>query len=96
MVDNKIRTYVSIFSGGTGASVTPEKIIPRNKKNMKSLTTSPPINDPTPNQDINRLRTKKYQSIPPQSSKYCPGFKSLINKAEDYRNYSTDTSRNDK
>ena len=26
---------VSVFSGGTGASVTPEKLTPRNKKKKK-------------------------------------------------------------
>ena len=34
---------------GTGSSVTPEKIIPRKKKNMKSLAMSPPRKDPIPN-----------------------------------------------
>ena len=70
MVDNKIRTYVSIFSGGTGASVKPEKRIPINKKSMKSLAMLPPRKDPIPNQDINRLGTKKYQSLPPQLAKF--------------------------
>ena len=32
MVGNKIKTDVYILSGGTGANVTPEKRIPRNKK----------------------------------------------------------------
>ena len=59
MVDNKIQTGVYILSGATVASVTPEKVIPRKKKNMESLVMSPPRNYPIPNQDINRLWTKK-------------------------------------
>ena len=42
---------------------------------------STPRKDPIPNQDINRLRTEKYKSLPPQLAKYFPGFKQLINKA---------------
>ena len=63
---------------------------------MKTLAMSPQRKDPIPNQDINRLRTKKYLSLPPQLAKYCPGFKSLLNKAEENHNDSTDTSRTDK
>ena len=96
MVDNKVRTYVSILSGGTGGSITPEKLIPGKKKNMKSLAMSPPRKDPIPNKDIKILGTEKDQSLPPQLTKYCPGYKSLINKAEDGRNDYTDTSRTDK
>ena len=55
-----------------------------------------PRKDPIPNQDINRLSTKKYQSLPPQLAKFPPGFKSLISKSEDDRNDYTDTSRTDK
>ena len=40
---------------------------------------SPPRKYLIPNQDINILRTEKYQSLPPQLAKYCPGYKSLIN-----------------
>ena len=40
---------------------------------MKSLAISLPRKDPIPNQDINRLRTKKDQSLPPQPDKYFPG-----------------------
>ena len=61
----KVWTDLSVFSGVTGDSVTPEKHIPRKKKNMKSLATSPPRKDTIPNQDINILGTKKYQSCPP-------------------------------
>ena len=43
---------------------------------MKSLAMLPPGKDPIPNQDINRLSTKKDQSIPPQLAKYPPGYKS--------------------
>ena len=84
------------MSGGTGASVTPEKLIPRKKKNMKSPEMSPPIKDPIPNQDINMLGTKKDQSIPPQLAKFRPVYKSLINEAEDCHNDSTYTSLTDK
>ena len=80
MVDNKIRTDVCIFSGSVGASVTPVKLVTRKKKNMKSLAMSPPRKDPIPNQDINSLGTKKYQSLPPQLAKFCTGCKSLFNE----------------
>ena len=61
MVDKKIQADVSILSIGTGASVTPEKHIPRKKNNMKSLSMSPPRKDSIPNQDNNRLSTKTNQ-----------------------------------
>ena len=96
MVNNKILTYVSIFSRGTGASVNPEKRIPINKKSMKSLASLPPRKDPITNPDINMSGTKKDQSLPTQLAKFCPGCKSLINKAEDGCNDYTDTSRTDK
>ena len=64
-------------------------MIPRKKK-------KPPINNPIPIQDINRLSTEKDQILPPQLSKYPPGYKSLINDVEDDRDESTDTSRTDK
>ena len=63
---------------------------------MKSLSMSPPRKDPIPNQDINMLGTKIYQSLPPQLAKFRSGYKSSINEAEDGRNDSTDTSRTDK
>ena len=75
MEDDKIRTDVSIFSGGTGASVTPEKQIPRKKKSMKLPAMSPQRKDPIINQDINILITKKYQILPPHLAKYPPGYK---------------------
>ena len=81
---------------GIGASVTQEKTTPRKKNNMKSLATSPIINDPIQNQDIKMLGTKKYQSIPSKLAEFSPGYKSLINEAEDGRNDSTDTSPTDK
>ena len=61
MVEDKIKTGVSIFSGGIGASVTPEKRIPRNKINIKSPAMFTPRKDPIPNQYINRLITEKNQ-----------------------------------
>ena len=61
----KIRTSVYVLDLATGAIVTPEKRTPRNKKNIKSLAMSPQIKNPIPNQYINMLVTKKYQSLPP-------------------------------
>ena len=55
MVDGKIRTDVYILSGGMGASVTPEKRVPINKKNMKPSTLSPPRKYTITNQYIKRL-----------------------------------------
>ena len=49
---DKLRSDLSVNSrltGETRASVTPEKRIPRKKRNIKSLATSPPIKDPNPN-----------------------------------------------
>ena len=57
---------------------------------------SPPRKDLIPNQDINRLGNEKDQSLPPQLAKYFSGYKSLIHKAKDNHNDSTDTSRTDK
>ena len=57
---------------------------------------SPPRKYPNSNQYINRLITKKYQSLPPQLAKYFPGYKSLKNEAEDDYNYFKDTSHTDK
>ena len=95
MLDSKTRTGVSIFFLGTGASVTPGKRNPR-RKNIKSLAMLPPRKDQITNQYINMLGTGKDQSLPPQLAKFCPGYKSIKNKAEDGRNDSTDTSLNDK
>ena len=58
MVEKTIRCYVSFFSVGTGASVTPENIISRKKNNMKSPEMSPPRKHPIPNQYIKKLSTK--------------------------------------
>ena len=41
----------SVLAGETRAIVTPEKRIPRKKRNIKSLATSPPRKDSIPNQD---------------------------------------------
>ena len=96
MMVDKIRTDLSVLSGVTGPSVTPERIIPRKKRNMKSLATSSPRKDPIPNQDINTLGARKYQSLPPQLPKFCPGYKSLIKKEDDDCHDYADTSRTDK
>ena len=61
MSDNLL-TDISVLSGvtgATGASVTPEKIIPRNKIKIKSLVTFPPRKDPITNQDQNTLWIEK-------------------------------------
>ena len=63
MVEDKMQTYVSILSGVTGASVTPDKRIPRKKRNMKSPVMSPPRKYPIPNQDINRFTTKNIKVL---------------------------------
>ena len=63
---------------------------------MKSVEMSPPRKYPIPNQYINRLRTEKDQSLPPHLAKYYPGYKSLINEAEDDCNYYIDTTHTDK
>ena len=96
MVNPKIRTNVSVFSVATGASLTPEKRIQGRKKDIKSLAMYPQRKYPIPNQYINMLGTEKYQIPSPQLAKFCTGYKSIRNQAEDYCNYSTDTSRTDK
>ena len=63
---------------------------------MKSLAMSPPRKYPISNQDNTILGTKKWQILPPQLAKYCPGYKLLINEAEDGSNDYTDNSRTDK
>ena len=63
---------------------------------------SPLRKDTIPNQDINRLITKKYPSLPPIKEKHPTGFKPLFNDAhdpnstEDDPNNSTDNSRYEK
>ena len=83
MANPKIQTYVSILSGGMGASVTKGKRTPRKKMNMNSPAMSPPRKDQIPNQDIHRLITKKYPSLPPIKEKYPFGFKPIFNDAHD-------------
>ena len=95
----KLRTDLSVNSGLTGetrASVTPEKSIPRNKINIKSLATSPPRNDPIPNQDKNTLGIQKYQCLISHVHPFSSRFKSLRNESNDDNPQSTDTSRTDK
>ena len=63
---------------------------------------SPQRKGQIPNQYINILITEKDPNLPPHLAKYLPGYKSLLNDAndpnstEDDRNYSTDNSRNEK
>ena len=94
-----VRTDLSVLSAVTGetrASVTPEKLISRKKRNMKSIAMSPPRNDPTPNQDKNALGLEKYKILPPHVPPFPPGFKSIRNEENDDNTESTDTSRTDK
>ena len=91
-----MRTDISVLYGETGDSITPEKRIPRNKKKIKSLATSPPRKDPIPNQAKNTLGIEKYQSLSPHVPEFTPGFKSLRNEADDDHHEYTDTSRSDK
>ena len=93
MMEAKMRTVVSVLSGGTVASVNPVKCIRRNKINMKSPTMSHPKKDPIPNQDINRLITEQDPILPLIQSKYPPVFKPLFNYAHDPN--STEDGRND-
>ena len=53
MVEFKIWTDVSFFSGRMGASVTPGKRIPRKKINVKLPKIYPPRKDQIPNKYIN-------------------------------------------
>ena len=67
IVVDKLWTDISVNSGLTGetrASVTPEKRIPRKKRNIKSLAMSPPRKDPIPNQDKNTLGIQKDKYLP--------------------------------
>ena len=62
------QTDLSVNSGLTGetrASLMPGKRIPRKKRNIKSLATSPPRKYPIPNHDKNTLVLQKYQCLPP-------------------------------
>ena len=51
----KMQTDISVLSGATGASITPKKRIPTNKRKIKLIATSPPRKDPIPNQDKSTL-----------------------------------------
>ena len=93
---DKIRTDLSVLSVSTVASITSDKRIPRKKNNIKSLTTSPPRNDPVQNQDKNTLGIEKYQSLPPHLPKFPPVFKSLRNDVENDYNESIYKSCTDK
>ena len=95
MVD-KLRTDLYVLYIVTGTSVTPLKIAPINKRNMKSLATPPQRKDPIPHQDIHTLGTGKDQSLPPHLPKFFHGYKSLRNESDDDRHDSTDTPRTDK
>ena len=46
--------------------------------------------------NINILGIKKYQILPSHLPKFCPGYKSLRDEADDDRHDSTDTSHTDK
>ena len=75
---DKLRTYLSVNSvltGETRMTATTGKRIPRKKRNIKSLATSPPRNDKILNQDKNALGLQKYQCLPPHVPEFPPGFK---------------------
>ena len=101
-MESKIKTDVSIFSGGTVSSVTPERRITITKINIKSPAMSTPRNDPIPNQDINRLITQQDPSLSPILENNPTGYNPLFNdkhdpnSKEDDPNDSTDNSRNEK
>ena len=95
----KIRTNLSFNSGLTGetrASVTPEKIIPGKKRNIKSIAASPPRKEPIPNQNKNTLGLQTHQYLPPYVPQFPPGFKSFKNEANGDNNETTDISCTDK
>ena len=96
---DKLRTDLSVNSGLAGetrASVTPEKLIPRKKRNLKSLATLPPRKVPIINQDKNTLGLQKHQFLPTHVPPFPPGFKPSGNKSNDDDPETTDTSRTDK
>ena len=79
---DKLRTYLSVnfvLTGETRTIVMPGKNIPRKKRNIKSLATSPPRNDKSLNQDKNTLVIQQYQCLPPHLTTFPPGFKWLRN-----------------
>ena len=71
-------------------------MIPRKKRKIKSLATSPPRKYPIPNQDKNTLGLEKYQSLPPHIPPFPLGFKSFRNKVIDDNPETRDTSCTDK
>ena len=73
--------------------LTPEKLIPRNKRNIKSLATFPPRKDTITDQDKNTLEIQKYQCLPQHVSPFTPGFKSLRNEVSYDNTETTDTPR---
>ena len=98
IVVDKLRTDLSVnfvLTGETRVSVTPDKRIPRKKRNIKPLAIYPPRKDTIPNQDKNTLGLQKDQCLPPHLTPFSPGFKSLRNEAN-YDNPETiDTSPSD-
>ena len=97
-MDN-LRTDLSVNSGltrETRASVTPEKLVPKKKRNKKSLAMSPPRKDIIPNQNKYTLGLPKYQFLQSHIPPFSSGFKLLRNKANDDNPETTDTSRTDK
>ena len=80
----------------TRVSVNPERRIPSEKRNMKSLAMSPPIKDPIPNQDSTRIIHQQYPTLPPLLSQWPTVHKPFFNdryvsnKIEEEINDSTD------
>ena len=82
--------------------VTPERHIPRKKRNMKSPEILPPRKDPIPNKDNIRIITQQDSIFPPLVAKWPTGYKPFMddihfsNKIEDKHNNSADNSRTEK
>ena len=70
--------------------------MPRNKINIKSLATLPPIKDTIINQENNTLYLEKHQSLPPHVPPFPPGSQSLRNEANDDNPEAIYNSRTDK
>ena len=65
------------MKGGTIASLTPEKRIPKKKRYIKSLALSPFRKYQFPNQDKKFIGLNKYQCLIPDVPPFLPGNKIL-------------------
>ena len=62
-------------TGGTRASVTPQKSIIKKKNYIKYLDLYPLIKDPIPNQDKQNMGVNIYQCLTPDVPPFLPGNK---------------------